>query len=184
VWVGMAVSASFHRNVLLNQLVPPDHDFKKIFCEVNTLFFFILSILFSEHYSFLICLIFLGGLLPVTVTANVLQGMFDKPNTTGFIYVSHYLLTIFDVERFKKLVEWPVICKKTETKYRNNVKDLSECHCMENPDMGFLCVVITYLYHASGTKFMTIMWKLSQLTLRTYIMRDGRYLRNKILAVC
>jgi len=117
VWVGMAVSASFHRNVvLLNQLVPPDHDFKKIFCEVNTLFFFILSILFSEHYSFLICLIFLGGLLPVTVTANVLQGMFDKPNTTGFIYVSHYLLTIFDVKRFKKLVEWPVICKKTEDK--------------------------------------------------------------------
>jgi len=39
--------------------------------------------------------------------------MFDKLNITGFIYVSHYLLTIFDVERFKKLVEWPVICKKT-----------------------------------------------------------------------
>jgi len=179
----MAVSASFHRNVvLLNQLVPPDHDFKKIFREVNISFFFILSI--SEHYSFFICLIFLGGLLSVTMTANVLQGMFDKPNTTGFIYVSHYLLTIFDVERFKKLVEWPVICKKTETKYRNNVKDYLNVIALENPDMGFPHVVTTYLLHASGTKFMTIMWKLSQLTLKTYIMRDGRYLRSKILTVC
>jgi len=118
------------------------------------------------------------------MTANVLQGMFDKPNTTGFIYVSHYLLTIFDVERFKKLVEWPVICKKTETKYRNNVKDYLNVIALENPDMGFPHVVTTYLLHASGTKFMTIMWKLSQLTLKTYIMRDGRYLRSKILTVC
>ncbi|XP_039305540.1 uncharacterized protein LOC105192958 [Solenopsis invicta] len=132
----MAVSASFHRNViLLNQLVPPDHDFKKIFRE----------------------------------------GMFDKPNTTGFIYVSHYLLTIYDAERFKKLVEWPVICKKTETKYRNNVKDYLNVIALENSDMEFPRVVTTYLHHASGTKFMIIMWKLSQLALKTYIMHDGEH---------
>ncbi|XP_028050173.1 uncharacterized protein LOC105839205 isoform X2 [Monomorium pharaonis] len=132
----MAVSASFYRNVfLLNQLVPPDHDFKKIFRE----------------------------------------GMFDKPNTTGFIYVSHYLLTIYDAERFKKLVEWPVICKKTETKYRNSVKDYLNVIALENPDMGFPRVVTTYLHHASGTKFMIIMWKLSQLVLRMYITRDGEH---------
>jgi len=112
----------------------------------------------------------------------VLQGMFDKPNTTGFIYVSHYLLTIYDSERFKKLVEWPVICKKTETKYRNNVKDYLNIIALENPDMGFPRVVTTYLHHASGTKFLTIMWKLSQLALKTYIMRDGKYLRGKMLA--
>ncbi|KYN37492.1 hypothetical protein ALC56_08149 [Trachymyrmex septentrionalis] len=132
----MAITASFHRNVtLLNQLVPPDHDFKKIFR----------------------------------------QGMFDKPNTTGFIYVSHYLLTIYDAERFKKVVEWPVICKKTETKYRNSVKDYLNVIALENPDIGFPRVVTTYLHHASGTKFITIMWKLSQLALKMYIMRDGEY---------
>ncbi|XP_071560572.1 uncharacterized protein [Temnothorax nylanderi] len=132
----MAVSASFHRNVfLLNQLVPPDHDFQKVFRE----------------------------------------GMFDKPNTAGFIYVSHYLLTIYDSERFKKLVEWPVICKKTETQYRNNVKDYLNVIALENPDIGFPRVVTTHLHHASGTKFMSIMWKLSQLALRTYITRDGEY---------
>lgn len=136
---GMAVSgvsASFYRNVVfLNQLVPPDDDFKKTFRE----------------------------------------GMFDKPNTAGFIYVSHYLLTIHDAERFKKVVEWPVICKKTEAKYRNNVKDYLNIIALENPDLGFPRVVTTYLHHASGTKFMIIMWKLSQLTLRTYIMCDGEY---------
>ncbi|KYM85337.1 hypothetical protein ALC53_04580 [Atta colombica] len=132
----MAITASFHRNViLLNQLVPPDHDFKKIFR----------------------------------------QGMFDKPNTTGFIYVSHYLLTIYDAERFKKVVEWPVICKKTETKYRNSVKDYLNVIALENPDIGFPRVVTTYLHHASGTKFITIMWKLSQLALKMYIMRDGEH---------
>ncbi|XP_071629792.1 uncharacterized protein [Temnothorax longispinosus] len=137
----MAVSASFHRNVfLLNQLVPPDHDFQKVFREI--------------------C---------------VLQGMFDKPNTAGFIYVSHYLLTIYDSERFKKLVEWPVICKKTENQYRNNVKDYLNVIALKNPDIGFPRVVTTNLHHASGTKFMSIMWKLSQLALRTYIKRDGAY---------
>ncbi|XP_011054848.1 PREDICTED: uncharacterized protein LOC105146357 [Acromyrmex echinatior] len=132
----MAITASFHRNViLLNQLVPPDHDFKKIFR----------------------------------------QGMFDKPNTTGFIYVSHYLLIIYDAERFKKVVEWPVICKKTETKYRNSVKDYLNVIALENPDIGFPRVVTTYLHHASGTKFITIMWKLSQLALKMYIMRNGEH---------
>lgn len=113
----------------------------------------------------------------------MLQGMFDKPNIAGFIYVSHYLLTIYDAERFKKLVEWPVICKQTETKYRNNVKDYLNVVASENPDLGFPRVLTTYLHHASGTKFMTIMWKLSQLAMRTYIMRDGRYLiiRSKML---
>ncbi|XP_011635696.1 uncharacterized protein LOC105426252 [Pogonomyrmex barbatus] len=132
----MTVSASFHQNVLLlNQLIPPDHDFKEVFRE----------------------------------------GMFDKPNTTGFIFVSHYLLTVHDAERFKKQVDWPVICKKTETKYRNNVKDYLNVIALENPDIGFPRVVTTHLHHASGTKFMTIMWKLSQLALRTYIMHDGEY---------
>ncbi|EGI65185.1 hypothetical protein G5I_06363 [Acromyrmex echinatior] len=101
--------------------------------------------------------------------------MFDKPNTTGFIYVSHYLLIIYDAERFKKVVEWPVICKKTETKYRNSVKDYLNVIALENPDIGFPRVVTTYLHHASGTKFITIMWKLSQLALKMYIMRNGEH---------
>ncbi|XP_011867013.1 PREDICTED: uncharacterized protein LOC105561552 [Vollenhovia emeryi] len=103
------------------------------------------------------------------------EGMFDKPNTAGFICVSHYLLTIYDAERFQKLVEWPVMCKNSETKYRNNVKDYLNAIALENPDVGFPRVVTTHLYHASGTKFMAIMWKLSQLATRTYIMRNDEY---------
>ncbi|XP_025157486.1 uncharacterized protein LOC105182540 isoform X2 [Harpegnathos saltator] len=98
--------------------------------------------------------------------------MFDKPNTAGFIHVTHYLLTICDAERFRKLVEWPVVCKKTEAKYRNDVKDYLNIISLENPDIAFPCVLSTYLHHASGTKFVIIMWKLSQLTLRRYIMRN------------
>ncbi|EZA54921.1 uncharacterized protein LOC105279589 isoform X2 [Ooceraea biroi] len=130
----MAVSASLHRNILLlNQLVPPSDEFKKVFRE----------------------------------------GMFDKPNIAGFIHVSQYLLTIYDAERFKKLIEWPIICKKSEAKYRNDVKDYLNVIASENPDIGFPNILITYLHHASGTKFTIIMWKLSQLAVKKYLIRQG-----------
>ncbi|XP_012231473.2 uncharacterized protein [Linepithema humile] len=131
-----AVSASFHRNVfLLNQLVPPSNDFKKVFRE----------------------------------------GMFDKPNMAGFIEVSHYLLTVYDAERFKKLIEWPIICKKMEAKYRNDVKDYLTLIATENPNMGFPNILVSYFHHASGPKFIIIMWKLSQLVLKRYIMKNSKY---------
>lgn len=102
-----------------------------------------------------------------------LQGMFDKPNTAGFIHVSHYLLTIYDSERFKKMIEWPIICKKTEVKYRNNVKDYLIIISMENPDIGFPNILMSHLIHAGGNKFTIIMWKLSQVVLRKYIAQKG-----------
>lgn len=105
----------------------------------------------------------------------MLQGIFDKPNIAGFVQVSHYLLMICDAERFRKLIEWPVLCKKTEAKYRNDVKDYLNIIAVENPDMGFPHILATYLHHASGTKFMLIMWKLSQLALKRYLMRNGKY---------
>ncbi|XP_025267236.1 uncharacterized protein LOC105252987 isoform X2 [Camponotus floridanus] len=101
--------------------------------------------------------------------------MFDKPNFAGFIQVSHYLLMICDAERFRKLVEWPILCKKTEAKYRNDVRDYLNVIAAENPDMGFPHIVTTYLHHASGTKFMLIMWKLSQLALKRYLMHNVEY---------
>lgn len=100
--------------------------------------------------------------------------MFDKPNFAGFIQISHYLLMIYDAERFRKLVEWPILCKKTEAKYRNDVRDYLNIIAAENPDIGFPHVVTTYLYHASGTKFMLVMWKLSQLALKRHLMHNGR----------
>ncbi|XP_033357644.1 uncharacterized protein LOC117237609 isoform X1 [Bombus vosnesenskii] len=132
----MAVSASFHRNVLLlSQVIQPSDEFKKYFRE----------------------------------------GMFDKPNTVGFLHISYYLLTIYDSERFKKLIEWPIICKKTEAKYRNSVKDYLVIISAENPDIGFPSILISHLIHAGGSKFTIIMWKLSQVVVRRYIMRETIY---------
>ncbi|KAG7201591.1 hypothetical protein KM043_004335 [Ampulex compressa] len=102
------------------------------------------------------------------------ENMFDKPNTAGFIHISHYLLTIYDIHRFEKLIEWPVICKKTEAKYRNGVKDYLSVISAENPDIDFPPILASYLLHAGGTKFTIIMWKLSQVVLRTYIRREGK----------
>nr|XP_033328816.1 uncharacterized protein LOC117221749 [Megalopta genalis]XP_033328817.1 uncharacterized protein LOC117221749 [Megalopta genalis] len=97
------------------------------------------------------------------------EGMFDKPNTAGFLHTSHYLLTVYDSKRFKKLFEWPVTCKKTEAKYRNNVKTFLTIISAENPDVGFPNILVSHLFHASGSKFVIIMWKLSQVVLRKYI---------------
>lgn len=99
--------------------------------------------------------------------------MFDKPNNAGFIQVSYYLLTIIDAERFEKLIEWPLMCKQMETKYRNNIRDYLNVIAAENPDVGLPNVLITYLHHASGTKFTTIMWKLSQFAIKKYLMHHG-----------
>lgn len=96
--------------------------------------------------------------------------MFDKPNTTGFLHISHYLLSIYDSERFKKLVEWPVICKKTEVKYRIKVKDFLTVISMENPDIGFPNILASHLIHAGGNKFTIIMWKLSEVVVRKYLI--------------
>ena len=132
----MAVSASFHRNVLLlSKRILPSDEFKKYFRE----------------------------------------GMFDKPNTAGFLHTSHYLLSVYDSERFQKLVQWPVPCKKTEAKYRNIVKDYLTSISAENPDIGFPVILTSHLIHAGGNKFTIIMWKLSKVVLRKYITRETTY---------
>ncbi|XP_012264350.2 HAUS augmin-like complex subunit 6 [Athalia rosae] len=102
------------------------------------------------------------------------EGMFEKPNTAGFICVSHFLLTIYDAERFKKLVEWPIACKKSESKYRTDVKDFIAIVASEHPEAGFPPILGTYLLHAGGTKFTIVMWKLSQVVLYVYIKRQGQ----------
>lgn len=100
------------------------------------------------------------------------QGMFDKPNTAGFIHVSHYLLSVYDEERFKKLVEWPILEKKSEGKYRNEVRDFITAISHENPDIGFPSILASHLFHAGGNKFINIMSKLSQAVLKVFLKRQ------------
>ncbi|XP_015598733.1 HAUS augmin-like complex subunit 6 [Cephus cinctus] len=97
------------------------------------------------------------------------EHMFNKPNTMGFIYVTHFLLTVYDAERFKRTVEWPVICKKTEARYRIDIKNYLSELSNENPDIGFPLIMTSTLLHAGGTKFIILMWKLSQLVLYNYV---------------
>lgn len=107
--------------------------------------------------------------------------MFDKPNTAGFLHISYYLLTVYDSERFKKLIEWPVICKKTEAKYRNNVKDYLTIISAENPDIDFPPILTSHLIHAGGTKFTIIMWKLSEVVIRRYLIRESKIIIYKYI---
>ncbi|KAI4494284.1 hypothetical protein M0802_009153 [Mischocyttarus mexicanus] len=100
------------------------------------------------------------------------EGMFNKPNTIGFMHVSQYLLTIYDGEYFKKTFQWPVTCKKTEVKYRNDVKDYLNIIARENSDVNFPPILTSFLVRAHGQKFNIIMWKLSTVVLRTYIKRN------------
>ncbi|XP_066592357.1 putative leucine-rich repeat-containing protein DDB_G0290503 [Prorops nasuta] len=100
------------------------------------------------------------------------EDMFMKPNSAGFIHVSHYLLTIYDPEGFKALIQWPLNYKDTEIKYRNSVKDYLNNIAKENADVGFPHVLSSHLVHAGNTKFIIIMWKLSIVTLRRYLRRN------------
>ncbi|XP_012529002.1 uncharacterized protein LOC105832514 isoform X2 [Monomorium pharaonis] len=100
------------------------------------------------------------------------EGMFDKPNTTGFLYVSHYLSTIYDVKLFKQMVRWPILCKRDEVTYRIEIKNFLYLLSRDNPDFHFPPIQMSHLIQSAGSKFQIIMWRLSQLALRAYIQRE------------
>ncbi|XP_011647186.1 uncharacterized protein LOC105433522 [Pogonomyrmex barbatus] len=100
------------------------------------------------------------------------KGMFNKPNTTGFLHVSHYLSTVYDARLFKQMVRWPILCKRDETTYRVEMKNFLNVLSRDNPDLGFPSVLMSHLIQSGGTKFQIIMWKLSQLALKTYLTRE------------
>lgn len=100
--------------------------------------------------------------------------MFDKPNTQGFIHVSYYLLKIYykdNVKDVKDKLQWPVICKQTETKFRNDVKECLMVISKEHLDVSFPAIFPSHLLLAKGTKFMQIMYKLSLIVLRSHLIR-------------
>lgn len=100
------------------------------------------------------------------------KGMFDKPNTAGFLHVSHYLSTAYDAKLFKRMVRWPILCKRDEAAYRIEIKDFLCLLSRDNPDLNFPSILVSHLIQSGGVKFQIIMWKLSQLALRAYIKKE------------
>ncbi|KYQ46357.1 hypothetical protein ALC60_14779 [Trachymyrmex zeteki] len=98
--------------------------------------------------------------------------MFNKLNTVGFLHVSYYLSSIYDKKLFKQMVKWPISCKKDEATYRVEMKNFLCLLSRDNPDLNFPPILISHLLQSGGIKFQIIMWKLSQLTLRTYMKRE------------
>ncbi|CAL7938003.1 unnamed protein product [Xylocopa violacea] len=99
------------------------------------------------------------------------EGMFNKPNTVGFIHISHYLLTVYNAQHFQKMVLWPLMNKVDERRYRIEVREYLEIVASENPDINFLPILKSHLLQAGGTKFLILMWKISLICLRAYITR-------------
>ncbi|KAK1122672.1 hypothetical protein K0M31_009115 [Melipona bicolor] len=99
------------------------------------------------------------------------KGMFDKPNTAGFIHVSHYLLSVHNEKRFQKLVIWPILNKTDEKRYRAEIKEYLETLANENSDINFPPILMSHLLQAGGKKVLILMWKISEISLRAYITR-------------
>lgn len=104
-------------------------------------------------------------------TKHFKQGMFEKSNSAGFIHISHYLLSIYDPRKFKKNIPWPILNKKDETQYRLIVKEYLDVIAAENSDINFPSILMIHIMRAAGRTFLNIMWKLSQISLRSYITR-------------
>lgn len=105
--------------------------------------------------------------------------MFDKPNTAGFIHISHYLLFVHNARRFRRMVAWPIVHKADEKKYRAEIKAYLEILANDNLDMKFPPILASHLLQAGGTKFLIIMWKISEISLRAYVERNCEYLIQK-----
>ncbi|XP_043519931.1 uncharacterized protein LOC122533878 isoform X2 [Frieseomelitta varia] len=99
------------------------------------------------------------------------KGMFDKPNTAGFIHVSHYLLSVHNEKRFQKLVIWPILNKTDEKRYRAEIKEYLETLANKNSDINFPPILMSHLLQAGGKKVLILMWKISEISLRAYITR-------------
>ena len=102
--------------------------------------------------------------------------MFDKPNTAGFIHVSHYLLSVHNEKRFQKLVIWPILNKTDEKRYRTEIKQYLETLTNENSDINFPPILMSHLLQAGGKKVLILMWKISEISLRAYITRACKFL--------
>lgn len=98
--------------------------------------------------------------------------MFDKPNTAGFLHVSHYLSVIYNKNLFKQMVSWPILCKRDELTYRSEIKNFFFVLSRDNTDIKFPSMPMSHLVQAGGTKFLIIMWKVSQLAFRAYIRKE------------
>ncbi|CAK9824504.1 Augmin complex subunit dgt6 [Anthophora retusa] len=104
-------------------------------------------------------------------TKHFKKVMFDKPNTAGFIHISHYLLSVYDPSRVQKMIAWPLINKVDEKRYRIQIKNYLEILANENADINFPNILMSHLVQAGGTRFLIIMWKLSEISLRAYLKR-------------
>ncbi|XP_008546263.1 uncharacterized protein LOC103570331 [Microplitis demolitor] len=101
------------------------------------------------------------------------ENMFDKPNTAGFIHVSHYLLTIYDKEKFHQSVDWPILDKSGEAKYRTQVKALLPIIFAENQGFEWTPVTATHLHTAHGEKFTRLMFDLALLASKAFVERNS-----------
>ncbi|RLU25747.1 hypothetical protein DMN91_001905 [Ooceraea biroi] len=110
------------------------------------------------------------------------KDMFDKPNTAGFLHVSHYLSIIYNAMLFKQMVKWPIACKKDEATYRMEIRNFFSVLSQDNPDIKFPSILMSHLVLSCGTKFLTFMWKLSQLALRTYIKEEHSLVQGELYA--
>ncbi|XP_043790416.1 uncharacterized protein LOC122713748 [Apis laboriosa] len=96
--------------------------------------------------------------------------MFNKPNTLGFIHISHYLLSVHNATRFQKMVIWPLLNKMDEKKYRLEITEYLKILATENPDINFPPIIMSHLLQAGGRKILILMWKISEISLRAYII--------------
>ncbi|XP_033359643.1 uncharacterized protein LOC117238660 [Bombus vosnesenskii] len=104
-------------------------------------------------------------------TIHFKKGMFDKPNTTGFIHISHYLLSVHNAKRFKKMVTWPILNKMDEKRYRMEIREYFAILANENPDINFPSLLMSHLLQAGGKKILILMWKISEISLKAYISK-------------
>ncbi|XP_011352085.1 uncharacterized protein LOC105287913 isoform X3 [Ooceraea biroi] len=83
---------------------------------------------------------------------------------------------------FKQMVKWPIACKKDEATYRMEIRNFFSVLSQDNPDIKFPSILMSHLVLSCGTKFLTFMWKLSQLALRTYIKEEHSLVQGELYA--
>ncbi|KAG8035094.1 hypothetical protein G9C98_001584 [Cotesia typhae] len=98
--------------------------------------------------------------------------MFEQPNTTGFILLSQYLLSTYDQERFEQTIQWPLLNKTEEGRYRAQVKSFIATVFEENDDFTMSSIQASHLHTARGEHFINLMVDLTLIVLRKVCERQ------------
>ncbi|XP_055377767.1 augmin complex subunit dgt6 [Condylostylus longicornis] len=106
------------------------------------------------------------------------EGLFLKPNQKAFFHVMHFLLTLFDLNEFKRRFYWPIADKKSEGIFRTSIVDYMT-YINKKYNLQWKHQWNYLVQMPGGIKFLTFLMELTDFITREIVKQKEKYLADK-----